>query len=68
MGDGKNRGFLGRLFRSLFVIITSYLALVGLMVTILGILLGVFIYSAIRDQDSETRSIKGTTAANTEIE
>jgi protease-4 len=68
MGDGKNRGFLGRLLRSLFVIITSYLALVGLMVTILGILIGVFIFKAIRDQDSGMKSIKATQAANTEIE
>src|SRR6478609_8564460 len=67
MGDGKNRGFLGRLFRSLFVIITSYLALVGLMVTILGILIGVFIYTAIRGNDSTTKSVKASHAA-TEID
>ncbi len=67
MGDGKNRGFLGRLVRSLFVIITSYLALVGLMVTVLGILVGVLIFKATRDQDSGTKSIKATQAANTEI-
>jgi protease-4 len=68
MGDGKNRGFLGRLLRSLFVIITSYLALVGLMVTVLGILIGVFIFKAIRDENSGMKSIKATQAANTEIE
>ncbi|WP_141733609.1 signal peptide peptidase SppA [Oligoflexus tunisiensis] len=67
MGDGKKRGFLGRLLRSLFVIITSYLALVGLMVTILGILIGVYIFSAIRDQDS-MKSVKTSPTANTEIE
>jgi protease-4 len=67
MGDGKNRGFLGRLLRSLFVIITSYLALVGLMVTILGILIGVYIFSAIRDDD-RMKSVKTSATANTEIE
>jgi protease-4 len=67
MGDRKNRGFLGRLFHSLFVIITSYLALVGLLVTILGVLVGVFIFGAIRDQSSSMKTIKSV-ATPTEIE
>jgi len=70
MGDAKNRGFLGRAFRSLFVIITSYLALVGLMVTVLGILLGVFIYSVTRQnmKDSTSKTVKGSLSAQKEID
>ncbi|MFY7929987.1 MAG: S49 family peptidase, partial [Oligoflexus sp.] len=44
MRETRQRGFFGRLLRSIFVIVTGYLALLGLGVTILGVLFGIFIY------------------------
>ncbi len=70
MGDAKNRGFLGRLLRSLFVIITSYLALVGLMVTVLGILLGLVLYRAANQygKDSALKAVKGQMVGSSELD
>ncbi|MCX6130139.1 MAG: S49 family peptidase, partial [Proteobacteria bacterium] len=52
MGAEKKRGLIGRLWHGLFVIVTSYLALVGLLVTVLSILFAVFLAKAIKQQDN----------------
>ncbi len=44
MQETRQRGFFGRLLHNIFLIITGYLAFVGLIVTILSIGLGVLIY------------------------
>lgn len=55
MSEARQRGIFGRLIHSLFVIVTSYFAILGLIVTVSGLLIAVAIYKGITEQEKKEK-------------
>lgn len=55
MSETRQRGIFGRLMHSLFVIVTSYFAILGLIVTLCGVLIAVAIYKGVTEGEKKEK-------------
>ena len=70
MGERKPFGFILRLLRSLLLIFTSYFTIIGVLVTVLMVLLGNFIYQSTPKNTaaSSLKAVKASASLNNELD